>query len=245
MMGSSAVARDGLLQVPALARLTGVGHAFETRHGRLARRLPTPLARLRQVHGTDVLVIEPSTDLTPFQDRRIEARPAADALITSWPGITLAVATADCVPVLLVDARAGVVAAVHAGWRGIAQQIVAATVDTMGRRLGSEPTGCVAAIGPCIGADCYRVGTEVIDCWTAAGVDPQVFTEHQLDEAGDQTACCNLAAAAAQQLLDAGLLPEHVHTLELCTHSDARRFHSHRRDGAAAGRMLAGIALIQ
>lgn len=245
MKESATAAHDGLLQVPALASLRGIGHAFETRHGRLARSLPTPLARLQQVHGADVLVIKPSTDLTSFQDGRIEARPAADAVITSRPDITLAVATADCVPVLLVDPRAGVIAAVHAGWRGIAEQIIAATIEAMGRELGCEPADCIAAIGPCIGADCYRVGGEVIDRFTAAGLDPQVFTEHELDEAGNPTACCNLSAAAAQQLLDAGLLPEHVHDVDLCTHSDSRRFHSHRRDGATAGRMLAGIALIE
>lgn len=233
----------GLLAVAKIARHEGIAHAFETRAGNLSARLPGPTLRLRQVHGAEVVVIDTSTQLGPFQGPHLETHPAADALVTARRGITVAVATADCVPVLVADLRRRVVGAAHAGWRGLASGVIPATLLTMGREFGSEPDDCVAAIGPCIGAQTYRVGEQVIEAFAAADIDADVFTPDVAQPGTPKTALCDLTAAARQLLLAAGLANENIHALELCTYSD-KRFHSYRRDGEAAGRMLSGIALL-
>ena len=84
-----------------------------------------------------------------------------DALISREPGMTVGIRTADCVPILLADARTHAVAAIHAGWRGTAQNIVNATIRALITRYGTRPGDLHAAIGPAIGACCYEVGPDV------------------------------------------------------------------------------------
>ena len=86
---------------------------------------------------------------------------AGDGLITNAPGLLLAIKTADCVPVLVVDIKRRVVAAFHAGWRGTVARIVEKGVGEMRHQFGSLPRDLRAAIGPCIRRCCYRVGHEV------------------------------------------------------------------------------------
>lgn len=232
----------GLLQASGLAGLSGVRHAFETRQGDLLSALPGPLLRLRQVHGAEVLLVDASTDLEPLARPRPEDRPAADALVTALPGHTLAVATADCLPVLLADADTGVVAAAHAGWRGIALGVLPATLAVMAREHGARPERCRAAIGPCIGADSYRVGSDVRTAFLAAGVPASVFrAAHDGDGHGEWS--CDLLAAARSQLRACGVPGGAIDTAGGCTFSSPARFHSYRRDGETAGRMHSGIAL--
>lgn len=115
---------------------------------------PLPVALARQVHGTDVLVVDEGTDLS--------ARPQADALVTARHGIVLGILTADCVPVLLADEQAGVIGAAHAGWRGAVDGVLARTVAAM-VALGAAPERIVAAIGPAIAAQSYEVGEDFAD----------------------------------------------------------------------------------
>jgi len=88
-----------------VVRLAGLAaaHGFETRRGTLNGTLPSPALRLRQVHGSEVLLIDPSTELQPFQSTAVADRPCGDALITQRPDVTLAIATADCLPALAFD----------------------------------------------------------------------------------------------------------------------------------------------
>ncbi|HMR34254.1 MAG TPA: peptidoglycan editing factor PgeF [Geminicoccaceae bacterium] len=120
--------------------------------GRCARTLdfePERLAVARQVHGTAVAEV----DTVWPADRA----PDADAVITRMPGVLLGVVTADCAPVLLADAEAGIVGAVHAGWRGALDGVIEATVEAM-RRIGAGRIS--AAIGPCIAQASYEVGPD-------------------------------------------------------------------------------------
>ena len=84
----------------------------------------------------------------------------ADGLVTAEPGVVLAVLTADCAPVLLADPAAGVVGAVHAGWRGLAAGVVEAGVAAMAE-LGADPAACTGLVGPAVGGCCYEVGPDV------------------------------------------------------------------------------------
>ena len=155
--------------------------------------------------------------------------------MTDVPGLRLAVRTADCVPILLVDTRARAVAAVHAGWRGTARSICAKAVAAMRERFGSRPENVLAAVGPGIGPCCYEVGREVAIQFR------DTFPErYDLEE----KAHLDLPEANRRQLLGAGLLTNHVCLARLCTCCSPREFHSWRRDRERAGRMIALVSVL-
>ena len=137
--------------------------AVAENRARAARRVgaePAALVGLTQVHGAAVVrVAEPWPP---------GAGPRADALVTDRPGVALGVVTADCAPVLLADTAAGVVGAVHAGWRGAVAGVLEATVAAMAA-LGAQPGGITAAIGPCIRQASYEVGPDLRDALGANG----------------------------------------------------------------------------
>lgn len=122
-------------------------------HRRLARAVgypPHELHQTSQVHGAAVHVAGGS----PEASRGVKA----DALVAKVPGLAVAVRVADCVPVLVADPKTGHVAAIHAGWRGVAQGVVREALTTLG---AEDPTGLCAAIGPSIGPCCFEVGEDV------------------------------------------------------------------------------------
>ena len=222
----------------------GTSHAFETRHGDLTAALPGVLLRLRQVHGSAVHVIRENTQLDDYCAAAVEDRPAGDALVTATHGITIAVATADCVPVLVHDPVAGVIGAAHAGWRGIAADVVGATLTAMSENFGALPANCRAAVGPCVGAAEYRVGPEVDEAFRAIGLPRDLFRAPEIDEDGGPTThLCDLGRAVSWQLRDGGLSADAIWLASRCTFSEGALFHSYRRDGEAAGRMTSGAAL--
>ncbi|MEF2280100.1 peptidoglycan editing factor PgeF [Deinococcus sp. YIM 134068] len=181
---------------------------------------PARVARLNQVHGTDVR----------------EARPGVqegDALVTTEPGLLLAIGTADCYPVLLADEAASVVGAAHAGWRGTLGRIAARTVEAMVAR-GARAERIRAAVGPGICGEQYPVGEDVARQFREAGLD-----EHVLEIGG--ALHLDLAGANRAVLLAAGLLPENVWVSGRC--STEPDFYSYRRDAGRTGRMWAVIGL--
>lgn len=128
--------------------------AVAENRARVATRLSVAADRLltvHQIHSPDVVIVETPWDRT--------AAPQADAMVTKRPGVALGVLAADCAPVLLADAAAGVIGAAHAGWRGAFGGVVDATVAAM-TSLGADPARIVAVIGPCIGRDSYEVGED-------------------------------------------------------------------------------------
>jgi polyphenol oxidase len=184
----------------------------------------------RQVHGAAVREIGGPDD----------APGEADALVTATPGVLLGVLGADCPGVLVVDPERRALAVVHAGWRGTAAGVLAAAVNALRERYGSRPEALRAAVGPGISARRYEVGPDVADALrpTAAGAE-----ECLLRGAGDRWHA-DLAGVLRRQLRALGVPDEAIETSGACTHDDAARFFSHRRDGAAAGRhaLLAGFA---
>ena len=186
------------------------------------------VAVVRQVHGADVL--EVCGDDVP-DARRCWLAGEADALVCASPGLLIAVRTADCVPILV--AGQGAVAAIHAGWRGLASGVIPAAMAAL-ERLGAGPWR--AAVGPCIGTAAYEVGQEVID-GISARVPTDVFVRP-----GPRRAHADLAAAAAWQLQQAGVAE--VDVLGLCTFTDDR-LHSFRRGREPAGRQAAVIGLLR
>jgi polyphenol oxidase len=159
-----------------------------------------------------------------------DAIPATDALVTTVPGIVLAVLVADCVPLVLFDPVRRVLACVHAGWRGTVSGVTTAVVATM-RELGTEPADLIVGIGPSIAPDRYQVGTDVVEAATVAftGDVDQVV---RADGAGRWT--FDLWRANSLQLLAAGVRESRIHLAGLDT-GPATPYFSHRSE-APCGR---------
>ncbi len=162
--------------------------------------------RTHQVHGKTVHVLD---------DERGEDLLNGDAFIASRAGVACFVRTADCVPILVADPVKRVVGAIHAGWRSTAKHIVAAALDAMRARFGTNPRDVRAAIGPAICAGCYEVGDEVID---ALGGD------HAVDGHID------LAAVNRDHLVKAGVAADGIDVLNICTACGDAPLSSYRRD---------------
>lgn len=179
--------------------------------------LPGPAVILEQVHGRDVATIDAANV------ERAHARPpVADAAVTRLPGVALAVRVADCVPVLLASTRGEVLAAAHAGWRGLAAGVIEATLAAM-----RVPAAEVAAwLGPAIGPDTFEVGDDVREAFAAA--DARDVTHFR--SLGEGKWLADLHALARARLARAGV--QHVAADSSCTFSAPARFHSWRRDRA-------------
>lgn len=191
--------------------------------------LPSPPVWLQQVHGTGVHVAKAA----PGPAHGPEREPVADAAVTRDPGVVLAVLSADCLPVLLADHAGTVVAAAHAGWRGLAAGVLENTVAAM----ACDPAHLVAWLGPAIGARNYEVDATVRDAFLA--VDAGAASAFQATRPGHWT--CDLYALARRRLAAAGIAS--VHGGGLCTYADPVRFHSFRRDGAGSGRQASLVWL--
>ncbi len=231
-----------------LAGLEGIVHGFFTRRGgvsegpfaslntglssgdrpervaanraRVARTLGVAADRLlsaRQVHGSRCLRVD-----APWPPGE---RPEADALATGCPALAVGVVTADCAPILLADPTGRRVAAVHAGWRGLLDGVVAAAVDRL-RRLGSRPEVLYAAVGPCIGPVSYEVGPELARAFERA--DP-AHARFFVPRPGSDRLLFDLAGCCRQALTKAGLDPARIEILPHDTLVEEERFFSHRR----------------
>jgi YfiH family protein len=158
----------------------------------------------------------------------------ADGLVTTEAGVVLAVLTADCAPVLLADAAARVVGAVHAGWRGLAAGVVEAGVAALAG-LGADPAATVGLVGPAAGGCCYEVGPDVREAVGARYPAALATTR-------DGRPALDPAAAAAQALERAGI--GRLRVAGECTVDLADRHFSHRRDHGRTGRQAGLIALV-
>jgi len=191
------------------------------------------LATLYQVHSTEVAVVE-----KPWP---IGQMPHADAAVTAMPGVALGVLTADCAPVLMADAEAGVVGAAHAGWRGALDGVIEAAVEAM-CRLGAERRRIAAAVGPCIQQRSYEVGPEFHARFVAA--DPG-NADFFVAATRDGHYLFDLPGFVARRLGALGVGAVEVADDDTC--ADSARFFSYRRATLEGerdyGRGLSAIAL--
>ena len=190
------------------------------------------LVTLHQIHSAEAIAVT-----APFPDA---ARPHADALVTDRPGLALGILTADCAPILLADAQAGVIGAAHAGWKGALGGVIAATVATM-TALGARPERIAAAVGPCIARASYEVDAGFLARLTAD--DPANERFFQDGRAGHHA--FDLEAYVVARLAAAGVT--RIEALGLDTYADEARFFSYRRATHRGepdyGRQIALIAL--
>jgi polyphenol oxidase len=166
----------------------------------------------RQVHGRGVRIVA-ARDRGTGAFGYDESVPEADVLVTADPSVVLAILTADCTPVVLHDPVAGVLGAVHAGWRGTVARACAAAVEAMAG-LGASPGSIVACLGPAIGADRYQVGDEVAEAATSA-FGTQAGTVLKPDGMGRWL--FDLVAANRLVLREAGLAAHNIHPTQFTT----------------------------
>jgi YfiH family protein len=208
-----------MLQAPNLARLPWLIHGFGYRDS----EYPVEITTLRQIHSARVI------DAAGRLGDRIEE---GDAMISDTSGLVIGIRTADCVPVLLADVRLRTIAAIHAGWRGTAAQIVPSAIRQMSQVFGTRPEDLVAAVGPCIGRCCYEVGPEVARQF--AVWNPEM-------ERAVSPVRLDLPDVNARQLRDSGV--SDVFVADECTFCLPQRYHSYRRDKDAAGRLLSFVGV--
>jgi hypothetical protein len=211
-------------RVRELERYGWLEHGFGTR---LSEGWPggSPV-RLQQIHSAICLCADDSAHpLGP-----------ADAVISNTRGRILSVRTADCIPILMVDERSRAIAAVHAGWRGTVQRIVARAVQALAARYASRPQDLVVAIGPGICSKCYTVDAPVAEQfqeWFPERTDLKRATSVDLTEAN------------RRQLVAAGVPEGRICTGAPCTCCPNEEFYSHRRSGGQPGRMTSAIGIVR
>jgi len=201
---------------PSLSEL-GIEHGFGLRGDPEPARLERP----RQVHGIAVHRVVSRGDAAGVE---------ADAIVCDLAGVAVGVVTADCVPVLLVG-ESGLVAAAHAGWRGLCAGVVEAAAKAIRGPV------LAAAIGPHVGACCYEVDAPVLDA--VAARFGRELPAGALRPGQDGHAWLDLGSLVAAELERAGIGPAAVsRVVAPCTACDPERFHSYRRDGPRSGRLI-------
>ena len=289
---SRAAGRTRILQVPLLAQFPWLVHGFSTRRGgvsaspssrrktelnlgtvqwdctenvrenrrRLLDGLGAPemeLRVLRQIHSDLIRVMDGNS--VPAGPP-----PAGDGLLTNRPGLLLAVLVADCLPILLADARQRVVAALHCGWRGTARRLAQKGVGILKQRFGSREQDLWAAIGPGIRACCYQVGPDVVEEFesqfpyasqlfhhrshvlTPLEIKQSMLLGHIPKAFGPnlrQDVYLDLSAAIVCQLREAGVPAAQLDAEAPCTSCHPELFFSHRRDAGRTGRMMGMIGI--
>lgn len=204
---------------------------------RAARALGVAEGRLyflSQVHGVASRAVQGD------EDRAEVVREVGDIVVSATKGVACGVRTADCVPVLLGDRRTHAVAAVHSGWRGVAQDAVRHGIEALRRLTGGRPEDLIVAVGPHIERCCFEVGDDVareLEAASSAGSD----ASRRVDGSAAGKMHVDLRLIVRRQLEACGVAADAVDDVPGCTVCDRSSYHSYRRDGAASGRLLSAI----
>lgn len=186
-------------------------------------------------HGITVLAVD---GRDAGKGYHADPLPPCDGLVTDDPSIALITGHADCLPLYLLDPVRGCVGMAHAGWKGTLGKIGLIMARMLAERYGAQPERMLAGVGPCICGDCFEVDAELAQRFTAAypGIPcarPGKPGKAQLD----------LALCSAAQFLEAGIAPEHITLMDVCTYENPELLYSHRRDHGETGGMAAFIQL--
>jgi YfiH family protein len=185
-----------------------------------------------QIHSADIRIVH--------NQQEAQSKPGVlgddeycDALVSKTPKILLAIKTADCVPILIGDAKTGAFAAVHAGWRGTSASIVRRAIAQLQSEYGANPSNLRAAIGPAANTCCYEVGGDVIDKFK------ELFpgSAHLFTPTSEGHARIDLQTANRDQLIASGVLAERIHSAPLCTMDRNDLFFSYRQEKTRLGRV--------
>ena len=183
------------------------------------------LATAWQVHGDTIKRVASGDDIRNSDER-------ADALVSDLSGVLVGVKTADCVPVLIADPSTGAFAAVHAGWRGTVQSIVAKSITALTENYGSNAADLVCAIGPAAGCRRYEIGSEVLDAFGQAFPD----SDELFSPTTPGHALIDLQLANRRQLTLSGVAEPNVFTAPFCTIEHTNLFFSYRIEKNSLGK---------
>ena len=216
-----------------------LGAGAEAFSARRESVLPYPVIQGHQVHDCRIAIIErPGTTREELE--------GYDAFITALPGVAIGVRTADCVPILLYDARRHIVAAVHSGWKGTVLHIVQKAIDVMAAQFGCEPCDMRAVIGPSIGPDSFQVGPEVVEQFKAAGFAmDDIWSDCGQGDGTPMSGGHHIDLWRANRWLleNAGVQAGNIHVCGIDTFTD-ETFFSARREGTKCGRIINSIRLL-
>ena len=190
----------------------------------------------RQTHESNILNVDKSF-LSQCGEVRTQKLYGIDAIVTILPRVCIGVSTADCVPVLLYDEDKGVVAAIHAGWRGTVQRIVEKTINYMTTEFSTLPVNIEAVIAPSISVDAFEIGDEVYEKFNAEGFDMDKIATRR------DKWHIDLWEANRIQLINCGVDLENIHLSGICTYTNHQEFFSARRLGINSGRIFNGIMI--
>lgn len=182
-----------------------------------ACNMSNKIAYLHQVHGQDVYVVNRSNyDEVLGKD--------GDSIITNERNLPIGVFTADCVPILLYDKSKNVVAAIHAGWRGVVSKILTKTIKKMEEKFSSKTKDIIMVVGPFIGECCFEVSKDILDKFN--------FYEER-----NNRYFVNLYKEVESEALSNNILIENIDYLNMCTVCSGEMFHSYRRQNGMTGRI--------
>ena len=197
----------------------------------------------RQTHDDRVLAID-STYMRLDKAQQADVLMGVDAVITDLKQTCIGVSTADCIPVLLHDTKRGVIAAIHAGWRGTVAMIVCKTIDKMNSLYGSCACDIDTIIGPGISLDAFEVGDEVYNEFAKAGFPIESIARRYLTINGGMKWHIDLWEANRLQLMECGIDEKSIEVAGICTYKNHAEFFSARRLGINSGRIFNGIMLL-
>lgn len=214
---------------PDADRVTELWHLQQTLK---LPRLPMVHADQRHTNSVGVITQEILASIRPDGRYRF---PQTDAIVSPFPGVSLAIFTADCAPIFLVDTRTRATALVHAGWQGTFSRIAEKAVEAM-LACGSRAEDLLAWVGPMAGGCCYEVSEELIRRFAeefedAAAEGVRIHHGRMLD----------LVAVNVHQLMKAGLLDDRIARSQLCTIHGHETFYSYRADKGTTGRIISMI----
>ncbi|HSE25995.1 MAG TPA: peptidoglycan editing factor PgeF [Pyrinomonadaceae bacterium] len=190
------------------------------------------LAGCWQVHGADIRVVHELEEARPAENQLGDTI-YCDAIVSDTPGVLAGVKTADCVPILLGDAKTGAFAAVHAGWRGTLLTVVQIAVGRLVSEFGVHPANLRVAIGAAAGPCCYEVGQDVIDAFTKKfEYGTELFKATRPGHA-----LVDLLTANRLQLMSAGVKRERIHSAPICTMCRTDLFFSYRKEKDVHGKV--------
>ena len=197
------------------------------------------LAGCWQVHGADVRVVKDAQDARPAENEHGDTI-YCDAIVSNASGVLAGVKTADCVPILLGDAKTGAFAAVHAGWRGTLAEVVLQALNRLTSEYGVKSEDLRVAIGAAAGSCCYEVGGEVIEAFKNRFASAEsLFTPTRPGHA-----LVDLLKANRDQLIAAGVNLERIHSAPICTMCRTDLFFSYRQEKRLHGKVGRLMAVI-
>jgi len=195
-----------------------------------------------QTHHTVTRIIDEAFLALSTNGQR-QALEGVDAVSTNLRDVCICVSTADCIPILLYDETAGVISAVHAGWRGTVARIVEKNIRTLVDTFAVNPRHLHAIIGPGISLDAFEVGGEVYEAFAHEAFDMDAIAMRYTanSETAGQKWHINLPLCNKLQLLEMGLSESKIFLSNICTYTNHNKFFSARRLGISSGRILNGI----